>query len=63
MRKLGISIYPDKTSVQEMKEYIIRAEEAGFSRIFSCLLSVDKPKEVIKQEFLEINQFAKAHGF
>ena len=63
MRKLGISIYPDKSSVQEMKDYIVKAQDAGFSRIFSCLLSVEKPREIIKEEFLEINQFAKAHGF
>lgn len=63
MRKLGISIYADKSSVQEMKDYIEVAAEAGFSRIFSCLLSVQKPKEEIKAEFLEINQFAKERGF
>lgn len=63
MRKLGISIYPDKSSVQEMKDYIVKAQEAGFSRIFSCLLSVNESKEVIKEEFIEINQFAKEHGF
>ncbi len=63
MRKLGISIYPDKSSVEEMKNYIEKAGKAGFSRIFSCLLSVDQPREVIKNEFIEINQFAKKHGF
>lgn len=63
MRKLGISIYADKSSVEEMKAYIEVAAEAGFSRIFSCLLSVTKPREEIKAEFLEINQFAKARGF
>lgn len=63
MRKLGISIYPDKSSVEEMKDYIVKAEAAGFQRIFSCLLSVNETKEVIKEEFIEINQFAKEHGF
>lgn len=63
MRKLGISIYPDKSSVDEMKRYIDDAAEAGFSRIFSCLLSVDKPKNVIKDEFLEINRYARSKGF
>ena len=63
MRKLGISIYADKTSVEDMKEYILKAEKAGFTRVFSCLLSVDKPKEEIKAEFKEINEFARSHGF
>ena len=63
MRKLGISIYPDKSTVSEMKEYIVKAEKAGFSRIFSNLLQVSKPKEEVKKEFIEINSFAKEHGF
>ena len=63
MRKLGISIYPDKSSLEEMKDYINKASNYGFSRIFSCLLSVDKPKEVIKQEFLEVNEYAKSKGY
>lgn len=63
MRKLGISIYPDKSSVAEMKAYIDTAANAGFARIFSCLLSVNKPKEEIKAEFIEINQYAKERGF
>lgn len=63
MRKLGISIYPDKSNMSDMKHYIENAANAGFSRIFSCLLSISKPKEQIKQEFIEINSFAKEHGF
>lgn len=63
MRKLGISIYPDKSTVSEMKEYIVKAEKAGFSRIFSNLLQADKPKDEIIAEFIEINTFAKEHGF
>lgn len=63
MRKLGISIYADKTSVEDMKDYIEAAAEAGFSRIFSCLLSVQKPREEIIAEFLDINLFAKSKGF
>lgn len=63
MRRLGISIYPDKTSVEDMKEYIEKAADAGFSRIFSCLLSVEKPKEVIKDEFKEIIDYAHDYGF
>ncbi|AMC93040.1 outer surface protein [Erysipelothrix larvae] len=63
MRKLGISIYPDKSSVSDMKTYIENAAHAGFSRIFSCLLSVDKSKAVIVEEFKDINDFAHELGF
>lgn len=63
MRQLGISIYPEKSTVQEMKAYIDKAHQAGFSRIFSCLLSVDKSKEEIKADFIDINTYAKERGF
>lgn len=63
MRQLGLSIYPDKSSVEEIKIYLEKAAEAGFSRIFSCLLSVNKSKEDIVAEFKEINQYAKSLGF
>ena len=38
MGKLGISIYQEKSTEQEIKNYIDKAAENGFSRIFSCLL-------------------------
>ncbi|MCW6667343.1 MupG family TIM beta-alpha barrel fold protein [Aerococcaceae bacterium NML190938] len=63
MRRLGISIYPEKSTVEEMKSYIDMAAQKGFSRIFSCLLSVNKDKSAIKEEFIEVNQYAKAKGF
>lgn len=63
MRKLGLSIYPDKSSVDEMKAYLKKASEYGFTRVFTCLLSVEKPKEVIKQEFLDVNKYAQDLGY
>ena len=57
MRKLGISIYPEKSDKETILSYIDKAAEHGFSRIFSCLLSVEKSKEEIKQDFKEINLF------
>ena len=33
MRKLGISIYPEKTTEEKLINYIDKAYSAGFSRI------------------------------
>lgn len=63
MRRLGISIYPDKSKKEEILKYIDLSADIGFSRIFSCLLSVNKNKEEIKKEFIEINSYAKSKGF
>ncbi|WP_438588830.1 MupG family TIM beta-alpha barrel fold protein [Dubosiella newyorkensis] len=62
MRRLGISIYPEHASLEENKKYIEQAAKYGFKRIFTCLLSVDKPKEEIKEEFKELIDFAHQNG-
>lgn len=63
MRRLGISIYPEKSDKQTILNYIDQAAKAGFQRIFSCLLSVNKSKEEIIADFKEINEYAKGLGF
>ena len=63
MKRLGISIYPEKSSKKEILDYIDLSSEMGFSRIFSCLLSVNKSKDKIKKDFIEINKYAKSKGF
>lgn len=63
MRKLGISIYPEKSNIDEIKKYIEKMSKIGASRIFSCLLSVNKDIEYIKNDFLEIHNYAKSLGY
>lgn len=63
MGKLGISIYSEKTTEEAIYKYIDIASEYGFSRIFSCLLSVNDTKENIKNKFKKINEYAKMKGF
>ncbi|GAU75938.1 DUF871 domain-containing protein [Fusibacter sp. 3D3] len=63
MRKLGISIYPEKSNLDEMKAYIDLAAENGFDRIFTCLLSVDRTQIAkIVSEFKNINAYAAEKG-
>lgn len=54
MRQLGISIYPEKASFQENLAYLKTAHKYGFTRVFTCLLSVAGNKEKIVQEFKDI---------
>ena len=51
MHKIGISVYPEKSSQKEVYDYLELASHYGFTRIFTCLLSVNSPKEVIIEEF------------
>lgn len=61
-KKLGISIYPNHSKPEEDMDYIALAASYGFSRIFTCLLSVDGDKEAIVQRFKHTISFAKEKG-
>lgn len=62
MRGLGISIYPEHSTVEKDKAYIALAHKYGFKRIFTCLLSVEGDKEVIMKEFKETIEYANELG-
>lgn len=63
MRKLGISVYPNHSSVKEIKAYMDLAAKYGFTRVFTCLLSVDKEDiEKIVADFSETIFYAKELG-
>ncbi|MEY8355496.1 MupG family TIM beta-alpha barrel fold protein [Lachnospiraceae bacterium 54-53] len=63
MHKLGISVYPEHSTKSETEAYIKLAAGYGFSRIFTCLLSVKKAKEELLKEFGEFMDLAHNHGF
>lgn len=61
MRRLGISIYPQHSTIEEMKNYIQLAHDNGFDRIFTCLMSIKNEEEQKKLE--SITKFAYDLGF
>lgn len=63
MRRLGLSIYPDKAKKEDILAYLKKGAECGCSRIFTCLLSVEKEKDEIIREFQEIHSYAKSLGY
>ncbi|MYL57621.1 DUF871 domain-containing protein [Virgibacillus halodenitrificans] len=62
MKRLGISIYPNHSNVEEDKNYIKQASDLGFSRVFTCLLSVDENKGQIINDFKKSIAYAKDCG-
>ena len=62
MKRLGISVYPNHSKVEEVKQYIELASNYNFKRIFTCLLSVEGNKEQVIEEFKDIIAFAKERG-
>lgn len=62
MRRLGISVYPNHSSVEDIKEYMTLAAKYNFKRVFTCLLSVEDGKEKIVKDFTETISHAKSLG-
>lgn len=63
MARLGISIYPEHSTLQKDVDYISLAAKYGCKRIFSCLISVEgKSRELIKEEFTTLIDHAHTKG-
>ncbi|MBB6214375.1 hypothetical protein HNQ80_000455 [Anaerosolibacter carboniphilus] len=62
MRQLGISIYPEHATVEENKAYLSLAAQYGFTRVFTCLISVKGDKEKVVREFQEIMNHGRSLG-
>ncbi|WP_347319813.1 DUF871 domain-containing protein [Rossellomorea sp. RS05] len=61
-KRLGVSIYPNHSKVEDDKAYLELASSYGFKRVFTCLLSVDGEKDTILANFKETISYAKELG-
>lgn len=61
MHRLGVSIYPDNSSIKEDKKYLDMASKYGFTRVFTNLLSIDDNNKFLKS-FKEIITYASDLG-
>ncbi|MDR3595958.1 MupG family TIM beta-alpha barrel fold protein [Clostridium sp.] len=60
MSKLGISVYPSHTDINDIVSYIHLAGKYGFKRIFTCLISAaDKNLEDILNDFKIVTSAAQ----
>lgn len=62
MGRLGVSIYPEHSTPEKDKAYLTLASKYGFTRVFTCLLSVKKPAEEIKKDFQDVINHANNLG-
>jgi hypothetical protein len=62
-RRLGVSVYPDHSDIEQDKVYLKKAADLGFSRIFMSMLEVSDGKEKVKAKFTGLIQYAKALGY
>ena len=60
MHSLGISVYPDKTPMEEVYAYMEKAAKLGYKRIFTCFLSI--PEDERESYMVKFKGFMeKAH--
>lgn len=63
MRRLGISLYPEHSCPERDYAYMELAAKYGFTRIFTCLLSVEHDAETTIKEFGAFVDRAHELGF
>ncbi|WP_122645014.1 DUF871 domain-containing protein [Enterococcus mediterraneensis] len=58
MGKLGISIYPERSTFEKDKAYLDLAHKYGFKRVFTSLLQIKDDKEKVLAEFKKVVDYA-----
>ncbi|MGF1735339.1 DUF871 domain-containing protein [Photobacterium satsumensis] len=61
-KRIGISVYPQHSDLDEIKAYIEKASSYGYSRLFTCLLCADGDKEAVFGKFKAVVKHAVDHG-
>ncbi len=62
MIQLGVSLYPEQETPQEIEEYLKLANGYGFTRVFTSLFSVEGSKEEIIRYFRGLCDVAHKYG-
>ena len=62
MGKLGISIYPERSTFEKDKAYLDLAHKYGFKRVFTSLLQIKEDKEKVLAEFKQVVDYANSLG-
>ncbi len=51
MVKLGVSVYPEQESAEELASYLERVAAAGFKKVFTSMFSVDEGADALVERF------------
>ena len=62
MIKLGVSLYPEQETAQEIENYLQLAKQYGFTKVFTSLFSVEGSKEEIISYFRNLSDAAHRYG-
>ncbi len=59
---LGVSVYPDIETPEEIREYLKTASSCGFTRVFSSMFTVEGTKEEVLSYFKSLDDCAHDYG-
>lgn len=62
MAELGISLYPEQETMEEMTNYIVTSSQYGFTKIFTSMFSVPGEIEDVKALFTKLCTLAHEHN-
>lgn len=62
MGKLGISIYPERSTFEKDSAYLDLAHKYGFKRVFTSLLQIKEDKEKVLADFKKVVDYANNLG-
>lgn len=63
MGRLGISIYPERSTYEKDEAYLELAHKYGFKRVFTSLLQIKDDKETVLNQFKSVITKAKELDF
>lgn len=61
MKELGVSVYPEKASMEDILGYLDKAGKYGFTRVFTNLISIEEDRSVL-EKFKKICYYARERG-
>ncbi|KON87937.1 hypothetical protein AF332_14620 [Sporosarcina globispora] len=62
MKRIGVSLYPAKSSFERDRAYLDLAKKYGFTRIFTSLLEIDGDKDEVVNKFRNIIEYGNSIG-
>ncbi len=62
MIELGVSLYPEQETPQQIDEYLAMAKSYGFSKVFTSLFSVEGSLDDVISYFRDLCDIAHKHG-
>lgn len=63
MKRIGLSIYPEHATTDEIRAYLENARNLGYSRIFTCLISGAGTKADVEKQYGSWTRYANGLGY